>query len=99
MQSILKIYRILCRLGEVEALLDLPRCFERSLVRQSRNYVVIGVTDVKDYILGNINFTSIANVSDSKKIIVFIFLFVHSISLFDFLQSNWLQQRAAFYDG
>ena len=49
-----KFYRILCRLGEVEALLDLHRCFEHSLVNQSRVYVVIGVTDVIDYASNNI---------------------------------------------
>ena len=45
-EIIFKSYRIVCRLGEVEALLDLHRCFEHSLVKPSRVYVVIGVTDV-----------------------------------------------------
>ena len=53
-EIIFKSYRIVCRLGEVEALLDLHRCFEHSLVKPSRVYVVIGVTDVKDYTSNNI---------------------------------------------
>ena len=43
--------RCICMsVSEIETLLDLPRCFERSLVKQSRVYVVIVVTDVTDYI-------------------------------------------------
>ena len=45
------IYRIVCRLGEVQTQLDfhLPICFEHSLVKPSRVYLVIGVTNVEDY--------------------------------------------------
>ena len=53
-QNHFKIYCILCRLWEVEALLDLHRSFEHSLVNQSRVYVAIGVTDVMDYASNNI---------------------------------------------
>ena len=42
------------RLGEDEVLLDLPRCFKCRLVKQSRVYIVIGVTDVKDYTFNTI---------------------------------------------
>ena len=54
-EIIFKRYRIVCWLGEVEALLYLPayRCFEHSLVKPSRVYVVNGVTDVKDYTSNN----------------------------------------------
>ena len=51
-----KIYRIVSRLGEDEVLLDLPRCFKCRLVKQSRVYIVIGVTDVKDYTFNTINY-------------------------------------------
>ena len=34
----------------------------------------------------------------SRWLSVIIFLFVHAMIFFYFLQSDWLQQRAAFYD-
>ena len=54
---IFKTYRVVCQLGEAETLLDLPRCFERIQVKQSKVYVVIGVTDVKDDISNCNNIT------------------------------------------
>ena len=65
-----KICRFACRLGEVQTLLDLPRSFERSLLKQSRVYVVIGVTDVKNLISNNITYNILprlgVNIFDSE---------------------------------
>ena len=46
---IFKIYRVVCRLGQVETLLDLPRCFERNLVKQPRVYVIYYINKQTKY--------------------------------------------------
>ena len=54
-EIIFKSYRIVCRHGRLKhCCIYRHRCFEHSLVKLSRLYVVIGVTDVKDYTSNNI---------------------------------------------
>ena len=48
-------YRIVCKLLKVLTPLDFSTGFERSLLKQSRVYIVILITDVKDQILKNVS--------------------------------------------